>query len=307
MVRMFLLMFSVLAMNANLWGASVTNVRGLQWDGSNFVDIYYDLEAADGETFEVKVGIEGQNGSVKVSHLKGAVGKGISPGKDLHVEWDAGADWAGKNGQLKAVVTATKEEKSTGQVKKVQLWEGGPYWADRNIGAEAPWDSGDYFWWGDTVGHSSSSGFSFTTDNTPTCYSSLPKMMSEGWITAENVLSLKHDAAYVRCGSGWRMPMVEEFENLVNNCDWTWMTINGVNGFVVRGKGNYVSASIFLPSSGAIAGTSIYSGGSYWSSVANSSVKYTSFAIGFSKSKVSITQQYRNWGLPIRPVQGFTK
>ena len=101
--------------------------------------------------------------------------------------------------------------------------------------------------------------------------------------------------------------MVEEFENLVNNCDWTWMTINGVNGFVVRGKGNYVSASIFLPSSGAIAGTSIYSGGSYWSSVANSSVKYTSFAIGFSKSKVSITQQYRNWGLPIRPVQGFTK
>ena len=68
------------------------------------------------------------------------------------------------------------------------------------IGAEAPWDIGDYFWWGDTVGHSSSSGFSFSTYNTPTCYSSLPKMMSEGWITVENVLSLKHDAAYVRCG-----------------------------------------------------------------------------------------------------------
>lgn len=146
MKRMLMLMFGVLAVCANIRAASVTNVRGMQREGGNFVDIYYDLDAAEGETFEVEVGIEGQNESVKVSRVKGAVGKGISPGKDLHVEWDAGADWAGKNGQLKAVVTATKEEKSTGQVKKVQLWEGGPYWADRNIGAEAPWDSGDYFW-----------------------------------------------------------------------------------------------------------------------------------------------------------------
>ena len=38
-------------------------------------------------------------------------------------------------------------------VGKVQLWEGGPYWADRNIGADKPWDYGLYFWWGDTVGY----------------------------------------------------------------------------------------------------------------------------------------------------------
>ena len=33
-------------------------------------------------------------------------------------------------------------------VGKVQLWEGGPYWADRNIGAKKPEDNGLYFWWG---------------------------------------------------------------------------------------------------------------------------------------------------------------
>ena len=33
---------------------------------------------------------------------------------------------------------------------KVQLWEGGPYWATTNIGAENPEDYGYYFWWGDT-------------------------------------------------------------------------------------------------------------------------------------------------------------
>ena len=32
---------------------------------------------------------------------------------------------------------------------KVPLWEGGPYWADRNIGAERPEDYGYYFWWGE--------------------------------------------------------------------------------------------------------------------------------------------------------------
>ena len=36
---------------------------------------------------------------------------------------------------------------------KVQLWEGGPYWATTNIGAEKPEDYGYYFWWGDTVGY----------------------------------------------------------------------------------------------------------------------------------------------------------
>ena len=36
---------------------------------------------------------------------------------------------------------------------KAQLWKGGPYWADRNIGAEKPWDYGCYFWWGDTIGY----------------------------------------------------------------------------------------------------------------------------------------------------------
>ena len=31
---------------------------------------------------------------------------------------------------------------------KVQLWENGPYWAETNIGAAEPWESGYYFWWG---------------------------------------------------------------------------------------------------------------------------------------------------------------
>ena len=40
----------------------------------------------------------------------------------------------------------------------VQLWEGGPYWADKNIGADKPEDDGYYFWWGDTVGYKREGG-----------------------------------------------------------------------------------------------------------------------------------------------------
>ena len=35
----------------------------------------------------------------------------------------------------------------------VQLWEGGPYWAECNVGASSLEDDGYYFWWGDTAGY----------------------------------------------------------------------------------------------------------------------------------------------------------
>ena len=35
----------------------------------------------------------------------------------------------------------------------VQLWKDGPYWADRNVGADEPWEPGLRFWWGDTIGY----------------------------------------------------------------------------------------------------------------------------------------------------------
>ena len=47
---------------------------------------------------------------------------------------------------------------SSGGTGGVQLWEGGPYWAECNVGASKPEDYGYYFWWGDTVGYTRSGG-----------------------------------------------------------------------------------------------------------------------------------------------------
>ncbi len=199
----------------------------------------------------------------------------------------------------------------------VQLWEGGPYWATTNIGAENPEDYGYYFWWGDTVGYKRENNKWVATDgsssnflNTPTYKMSTSTLQSEGWITADGVLAPAHDAAHVHWGGNWRMPTEQELSDLNSKCDWTWTTMNGVNGCVVKGKGVYASASIFLPCAGRGNGTSLYDAGShgdYWSSVPGSgSSNAWSLDFGSSYHSTSYRYCYRSYGRSVRPVQGFT-
>ncbi len=198
--------------------------------------------------------------------------------------------------------------------KKVQLWRNGPYWAETNIGAEESWESGYYFWWGDTIGYKhennvwvasdgSSSNFRFGDENTPTYNKSIAELKREGWITEGGVLVPNHDAAHVKWGGEWRMPTDQEQKDLCNKCDWSWVSVNGVKGYVVRGKGDYASASIFLPCAGYGNGTSL---GGYWSSVPYSG-DYTSWGLYFDSGSHSTSYDGRRYGQSVRPVQGFTK
>ena len=126
-----------------------------------------------------------------------------------------------------------------------------------------------------------------------------------------DVLAPEHDAAEVQWGGGWRMPMYQELYDLCyNKCDWTWTTQNGVNGYVVRGRGDYAANSIFLPCAGCGYGTSLYFAGSdgyYWSSVPDSD-GYYSRGLDFDSSDHSSDDGIlRDLGFSVRPVQGFTK
>ncbi len=214
---------------------------------------------------------------------------------------------------------------------KVQLWEGGPYWAEVNIGAENQWNFGFYFWWGDTVGYKfkdgvwmasdgSSSGFSFKEanlfsklfgkkDNILTSGKDVSTLLNEGWITQNGVLAPEHDAAHVKRGGEWRMPTDQELSDLSEKCDWSWTSVNGVNGYSVRGRGSYASASIFLPCAGYGSGTSLYyagSGGNYWSSVPDSDDN-GAWGLYFNSGDHNTFDYYRYNGRSVRPVQGFTK
>ncbi|MBO4286794.1 MAG: protein kinase, partial [Kiritimatiellae bacterium] len=211
--------------------------------------------------------------------------------------------------------TATRDREARLE-EKVQLWEGGPYWASKNLGADKPEEYGLYFWWGDTEGHRPSGttfDFNFSESNTPTYGKDISTLRSEGWIVSKNgtyVLAPEHDAAHVKWGGGWRMPTEQELTDLNGKCDWRWTTRNGVNGYVVRGRGAYVSNSIFLPAAGYGRGYSLDRAGSfggYWSSVPRSDSSYGSRGLYFYSGGHLTYSSDRYYGFSVRPVQGFTK
>ena len=203
---------------------------------------------------------------------------------------------------------------------KVQLWAGGPYWAETNVGADDPWEYGLYFWWGDTVGYNyrwdkevwvasdgSASDFSFDKGNAPTFDKYDITLQSEGWITADGILTSAHDAARAHWGGDWRMPTEDEFRDLLDNCDWTQTTTNGVNGYVVRGRGEYFAASIFLPAAGRGEGNDCCNAnwrGNYLSSVRTKNTSGGAAGLGFdSHSAIHHYSYYRYHGFSVRPVQ----
>ncbi len=126
-------------------------------------------------------------------------------------------------------------------------------WAPCNVGAKKPSDYGYYFAWGEISPKSDYSWSTYKWGNGR--IKTLSKYNNSDNMT---ILDMSDDVARANWGSGWRMPTRSEFQELIDNCTWTWTLLDGKNGYKVTGQnGN----SIFLPA-GGYNGTS----GSYWSS-----------------------------------------
>ena len=104
MRKLIMMLTAAVVFGATLtgFGETVTNVRGMQRENSNLVDIYYDLEVSEGGSYKVEVQIEGRTNEVNAATFTGDVGNGIAPGRNHHILWDAGADWPGKKGDVNA-------------------------------------------------------------------------------------------------------------------------------------------------------------------------------------------------------------
>ena len=318
----------VAALNSVFGAPRVSDISARQrypWNG--LVDLKFTVTGTSGTrydtSFTAKDMVGGTNVVMKTIRKSdgtiAAAKEQLLPGTYNWV-WDAPADLPDGFESGRMIVTGTAEE--VDMHDKVQLWEGGPYWATTNIGAEKPEDYGYYFWWGDTVGYKrendkwvasdgSNSNFSFTESNTPTYGKDNSTLQREGWITADGVLAPEHDAAHVHWGGDWRMPTNQEFDDLNNKCDWTRTTQNGVRGYIVKGRGAYTSNSIFLPfTSGWGGGTLLYNVDSYsyfWSSVPLSDSIYSVWNLLLASGVHYSSSSRRDVGLSIRPLQGFTK
>ena len=109
-------------------------------------------------------------------------------------------------------------------------------WAETNVGGavSTTYAYSVFFYWGGTVANE---GYG-TVDDSQRC----------DWNT-KTVMSA-YDAATVNWGSGCRMATSDEFQALIDSCDWTRATENGIEGLRIKGKNSNTDQSIFMPAFG---------------------------------------------------------
>lgn len=98
------------------------------------------------------------------------------------------------------------------------------------------------------------------------------------------------------------MPTKAEMEELYNNTDHKWTTINGVTGRKFTNK-NDSSKYIFMPAVGFCNGTTLYDSGAYgyyWSSTYYSSSD--AYRLSFSSSNAYTSNNCRYNGMSVRPI-----
>ena len=133
-------------------------------------------------------------------------------------------------------------------------------WATFNVGATKPEEYGGLFAWGETTPRPAAS-FTQYWNAYKWCNGSKDRITkycidSSFWGSSypmdnKTVLDLEDDAARANCGNSWRMPTDEEWNELIENCTWTWTSnYNGTGvagGIVTSNKPGYTDKSIFLP------------------------------------------------------------
>ena len=183
--------------------------------------------------------------------------------------------------------------------------QSGTLWATCNVGADSPEDYGDLFAWGETA--PKDDVYYWTTykwcDGTWNSISKYCTNSYYGTVDNKTELDPEDDAAYVNWGPSWRMPTMAQQEELFYDCDWTWTSLNGVNGYLVTGpNGN----TIFLPAAGEHMNESIInvaSNGFYWSRTLESDNSDWAYYLGFTKWNVNArNSSNRIYGLSVRPV-----
>gem|GEM_PF-7083208 len=181
----------------------------------------------------------------------------------------------------------------------------GTLWATTNIGANNPWDYGDYFAWGETTTKSNYawSTLKYCENYTGDKFSKYNTQSKYGSVDNKTTLERSDDAANANWGSDWCMPTLDQIKELNEKCKWVWTTDHGVNGYKVTGpNGN----SLFLPAAGFRDGTdfsNVGSDGDYWSSSLGESNPLSAWYLWFGSSYVCWLNYYRYYGRTVRPVR----
>lgn len=193
----------------------------------------------------------------------------------------------------------------------------GTLWATCNLGAETPYEYGDYYAWGEIEPKTLFRWSNYKYGNahnklTKYCYDAAYGF--GGFVDNLYELLPEDDAAKKQWGSGWCMPTVEQWKELKDNTNNEWKKVNGVNGWRFVGPNG---KTLFLPASGSYSEQNMYEGteplypesqGCYWanSNYDASNLDRTCYAWHFEFDAFPSCQMYsyhRSDGYSIRPVR----
>jgi hypothetical protein len=109
----------------------------------------------------------------------------------------------------------------------------GTKWATYNVGTQEIHGVGTRIAWGEIATKKTFSPSAYSLNNVE-----LPSYAGDA----------KYDLATAKWGEGWYTPTKEQWDELVEHCDWDYVMINGINGVIFTSKKTY--NYIFLPSTG---------------------------------------------------------
>jgi len=182
----------------------------------------------------------------------------------------------------------------------------GLLWATCNVGASSPDDYGDYFAWGETTTKTTYNWSTYKWCNGD--YDRMTKYNTDsdyGTVDNKTVLDLSDDAARANWGGSWRIATIEEWSELTNtdNCTWIWTSQGEHEGYKVVSKSN--GNSLFLPAAGYRDDSELDNAGwagYYWSSSLHADYPDNAWSLDFSSGGDHWGIRDRYYGPSVRPV-----
>lgn len=183
----------------------------------------------------------------------------------------------------------------------------GTLWATCNVGSNTPEGYGDYYAWGETEPKELFDWKSYKYGRFIHEQYELNKYCTDsayglnGFVDHLTVMEPDDDVARVCWGEGWRMPTIEEWEELFLNTAGVWTTLNDVKGWrCTASNGN----SLFLPAAGYWWDDAFNADlGPYWSRTINKEFPYRAWGFHFNCDSSHLCgSSDRNRGQTVRAV-----
>lgn len=180
----------------------------------------------------------------------------------------------------------------------------GNLWSTCNLGAVCPYESGDYFAWGELYPKETYT-FSNYLHSRDGILEKYCIYRGNGNVDNKILLDREDDAATVQWGNEWTIPTMEDFIELIEGCEWSSVDNyerTGVAGFIGISLSNL--NEIFFPYAGKKEGDKKITPRSalYWSSSSYETPYGFSFFPDSWEARLS-SSTYRYDGCSIRPIK----